>query len=109
QTSSESSKPTQTSGPVDTHNDSLAIAVISMTAATSQSSSLPASNLVENLAANWTTEDLSPASLTGHAHSVPLAAAATPTAKLPAPATPVGSVPQSPIGIATPAAPSAGP
>ncbi len=75
--------------------------------ARSQNLSLPA--LVDNVATNLTTNDLSAGSLTGHGQSVPLAAVATPTANLPPPATPVGSVPQSGIGVAAPATPIAGP
>ncbi len=106
QSSSESSKPTQTSAPIDTHSDNLQIAVIAAAAARSQNSSLPSTTLSDNLATGLTTEDLSKVSLTGHSNSVPLAAVAQPTVQQQsAAATPVGSVSQSPTGVAAPAAP----
>jgi hypothetical protein len=106
QSSSESSKPTQTSAPVNTHSDNLQIAVIAAAAARSESSSLPGSTLSDDLTAALTTADLSKASLTGASNSVPLAAVAAPTVQQQsAPATPVGSVSQSPTGVAAPATP----
>src|SRR5438132_7936157 len=70
QSYSESSKPAQTSAPVDTHSDNLQIAIIAVAAARSQSSSLPGSTLNDSLAAGLTMDDLSKVSLTGHSNSV---------------------------------------
>ncbi|HLJ94431.1 MAG TPA: hypothetical protein VKU02_14690 [Gemmataceae bacterium] len=106
QASSESSQPAPVSAPpADTHSDHLAIAVISVAAARTQFASMPNNTLVDTVAAGLPADLQSQASLTGHANSVPLAAAALPTAKMPAPATPVGSVSQSAIGVASPAIP----
>lgn len=52
--------------------------------------------------------DLANASLTGRPHSVPLAAVATPAVQPLAPASSMGSVPQSPVGVAAAAAPLQG-
>jgi hypothetical protein len=108
QSSSESSKPRQTSAPVDVHGDHLNIAVASVLIPRSETSSLPTSPPLDDLASGLTNADLSGPMLTGHSNSVPLAALATPTVQQPPPATPVGSVPQSPVGVAAPAAPMHG-
>ncbi|HLJ94432.1 MAG TPA: hypothetical protein VKU02_14695 [Gemmataceae bacterium] len=87
------------------NRSSLDLAAATVAATRTDASSRAASPLFENLA-NGFLQDRGPVvSLTGHGGSVPLAAVAAPTAQLPAPATPVGSVPQSPLGIAAPASP----
>jgi hypothetical protein len=120
QTSFESSRPTPTSTSADVvlttapgvQNENLAIAVASVAAATS--SSLPAnsrvdnlaSNLINSLSANLTNDNLTNFSAASPSHPMVLAAAAKSPILQPGPATPMASVPQSPIGVAKPAQPA---
>jgi hypothetical protein len=106
--SSEGSRPAPTSTAMDVRSDRLNIAITTVVLARSEPASLPIRNLIDNLVAGWPNDDLSNLSLSGQAHSVPLAAVAAPTVQQPAPVlVAAGSVPQSPIGVAVPAQPAA--
>jgi hypothetical protein len=106
QRASESSQPTTENASLDVHSDHIAIAVASVATARGETLSTPASSLVNNLVSDLTNGDLADATLTGRPHSVPLADVAAPTVQSLAPATPLGSVPQSPTGVAAPAVPA---
>jgi hypothetical protein len=98
--------------PMDAHSENLAIAVASVAAA--RSSSLPANGpleslsntLVNNLAANLTNDNLGSLSSASPSRPIVLPAAAAAPNLLPSPATPMASVPQSPLGVAKPAQPA---
>jgi hypothetical protein len=98
--SSESSNRLLSSAPADEHHGSLPIAVASPA---SGHSDRPLTNdLVNSLVGGLPKEDPLTGSLTGRGNSIPLAAVATPPLQQPPPATPLGSVPQSPLGVAAP-------
>jgi hypothetical protein len=109
-TSTSANGPANTS--LDIHRENLAIAVVSGTA--DHSSNLPANSLVDNLANNLVnnlsanlTNDLTSSSSVNASQPMVLAAAENPPIQQPGPATPMASVPQSPIGVAQPATPAA--
>jgi hypothetical protein len=106
QSSSESSRLTPTSPSADVPHDNLNIAVASVAAV--RSTSLPINNVVDNrLSAGLTNQDPFGATQSEHPNSLLMAAAATPPVRMPPPATPVGSVQQSPVGVAASAIPAA--
>ena len=103
---SENSKSTPTSAPVNVAGASLNIAVVPVIVAKNETSSVPISTPADNLVNGLANEDLSNAGLTDHLSSLPLAPVALgAVGQVPPPATPAGSVPQSPTGVAAPAAP----
>jgi hypothetical protein len=89
-------------------NENLAVAIASVAAASS--SNLPANslvdNLVNNLSANLTNDNIISLSHASQSHAMVVAAAAKSQIMQPGPATPMASVPQSPIGVANPAQPA---
>jgi hypothetical protein len=119
QAASESNRPATTNTPADVHSDALQIAVASVAAVRStslptnnvanNSTSSPINNLVnDSLSAGLTNDDLFSSPTTSHPSALLLAAAASSSIQMPAPATPVGSVAQSPVGVAAPVQPIAG-
>jgi hypothetical protein len=118
QASSASSRSATTNTPADVHSDALQIAVASVAAVRStslstnnvanNSTSSPINNLVnDSLSAGLANDDLFSSPTTSHPSSQLLAAAATSSIQMPPPATPVGSVAQSPVGVAAPVQPIA--
>jgi hypothetical protein len=104
QSSSERSNPAAAGTPLDVQSNNLSIAAASVTTARNQPATLPATNLVQNVAASLD-DELSSFAPAAPSHSILLATAAMPSLQQPPPATPLGSVPQSPTGVATPAQP----
>ncbi len=102
-----SSKPTPTSTLAAEHHDALEIAAARAASALSGPSSLPANNLVDNLAADLTNDDLGDLRLRGQQVPIPLAAVATSRIVPPSAVVSASSSPQSPTGVAAPAAATA--
>lgn len=102
QASSESSRLIWASAPANVHEQNIAIAPVMV--ARSEPSSLPISNLVDNLAASLSNDDLGLLALTGRRNAVPFVAAQEPVAHSPSPTPVRAGFLESPIGVAAPAA-----
>jgi hypothetical protein len=106
QTSSESSRPIPASAPANGQEQNIAIAPAArVMVARSEPSSLP-SNLVDNLAASLSNDDLGLLTFTGQRNAVPFVVAQEPVAHSPSPTPVLAGFVASPTGVAAPAQPS---
>ncbi|HLJ92131.1 MAG TPA: hypothetical protein VKU02_02955 [Gemmataceae bacterium] len=106
QASSESSRRFRESGPSNVPEQNIAIAPVMVVR--SQPTSLPISNLVENVTASLSNDDLGLLALAGRRNAGHLVAAPEPVTHSPSPTPIRAGFVESPIGVATPAQPALG-